>query len=130
MTGFGGAKRTGDGKGHSRSLRDDKQKNRQRQQQTSRGVSVRRGEQASVGFYFEVDQAHDGGGKDYPGELVPVEEWKSEERGGGPCIDLREAEGEVGQEQRQQPPFAAPELRRLFWFGCHPVQEHTGRGRW
>jgi hypothetical protein len=73
-------------------------------------VSISRREPALVGFYFEVHQAHDGGGQDYPCELVPIEEWESEERGSGPGVDLREAEGEVGQEQGQQPPFAVLEL--------------------
>ena len=55
---------------------------------------------------FEIDKPQQAGCRDDPGELIPVEEWESEERRGGPRVDLREAEGEVGQEQQEQPPLA------------------------
>ena len=52
---------------------------------------------------FAVDDGHEQGCEEDPGELVPVEEGKAEERGGVPGVEPREAEAEVGQDEEELP---------------------------
>lgn len=64
-----------------------------------------------LGVEFAVDQAHEQGGQDDPGELVPIEKGKAPERGGRPGVELWEAEAKVGQQEQQRP--ASEALFRL-----------------
>ncbi len=53
-----------------------------------------------------VDDSHGGRGHEHPGQLVPVEEGKAEERRGEPAVERGEEKAGVGQ-KKEKKPFAA-----------------------
>jgi len=56
----------------------------------------------------EVNQAGNGGSKEHPGELVPVEEREAEERRSFSRVDSGKQQTGGGQEQKPVPARAAP----------------------
>ena len=61
------------------------------------------GELCGSVFGLAVDDGHDDGGEDDPGELVPVKEGEAEERGRGAGVERGEEQAGVGQEEGEEP---------------------------
>ena len=79
-----------------------------------------------LGFDFEIDESQQSRGENDPGKLVPIEEGKTPQYRRRASIDLRKAQSEIRQNQKQSPSasflFGISRIHRLSRGGVTPSQ--------